>query len=107
MKRKIIVPKQTIQPCDKQKAVDTGWIEEREVAVLNSCEFPAIILFRLFRPGKTGIIRFGQITEKIIRRNSTAAEVNAQENAINDAMRQINVAVEDTYAQRELICLVR
>ena len=26
--------------------------------------------------------------------NSTAAEVNAQENAINDAMRQINVAVE-------------
>ena len=27
-------------------------------------------------------------------RNSTAAEVNAQENAINDAMRQINVAVE-------------
>ena len=27
-------------------------------------------------------------------RNSTAQEVNAQENAINDAMRQINVAVE-------------
>ncbi|MBO4767907.1 MAG: LemA family protein [Bacteroidales bacterium] len=29
-----------------------------------------------------------------LNRNSTAAEVNAQENAINDAMRQINVAVE-------------